>query len=70
VRFFPDVNFSPWVSFGGGLGHFQASNQLLFFGKNAGNRGQTTGVLQGGAGLDVRFPLPAYAAVENPRGSS
>jgi len=56
VRFFPDVNFSPWVSFGGGLGHFQASDILLFFGKNAADRGETTGVLQGGAGLDVRFP--------------
>jgi hypothetical protein len=56
VRFFPDVNFSPWVSFGGGLGHFQASDILLFFGKNAGSRGETTGVLQGGVGLDVRFP--------------
>ena len=56
VRFFPDVDFSPWVSFGGGLGHFRASSNLLFFGKNAGNRGQTTGVLQGGVGLDVHIP--------------
>jgi hypothetical protein len=56
VRFFPDVDFSPWVSFGGGLGHFQASSNLLFFGKNTGNRGDTTGVLQGGVGLDVHIP--------------
>jgi hypothetical protein len=56
VRFFPDVNFSPWVSFGGGFGHFQASSNLLFFGKNTGARGETTGVLQGGVGLDVRIP--------------
>ena len=56
VRFFPDVNFSPWISFGGGLGHFQASSNLLFFGKNTGDRGQTTGVLQGGVGLDVHIP--------------
>lgn len=56
VRFFPDVNFSPWISFGGGLGHFQASSNLLFFGKNTGNRGETTGVVQGGVGLDVRVP--------------
>lgn len=56
VRFFPDVNFSPWISFGGGLGHFQTSSNLLFFGKNTGDRGQTTGVLQGGVGLDVHIP--------------
>ncbi|MGH9516086.1 MAG: hypothetical protein ACRD3P_10470 [Terriglobales bacterium] len=56
VRFFPDVNLSPWVSFGGGPGHFQATSNLLFFGKNSGNRGEATGVLQGGVGLDVRIP--------------
>lgn len=56
LRFFPDVAVSPWVSFGGGLGHFQASSNLLFFGKNTGGRGSTTGVLQGGVGLDVRVP--------------
>lgn len=56
VRFFPSVNVSPWISFGGGLGHFQASSSLLFFGKNNGNRGETTGVVQGGVGLDVHIP--------------
>ncbi|HEX3106564.1 MAG TPA: hypothetical protein VHQ22_19150 [Terriglobales bacterium] len=56
VRLFPNVDVSPWISFGGGLGHFQASSDLLFFGKNTGNRGETTGVLQGGVGLDVRIP--------------
>lgn len=56
VRFFPDVDFSPWVSFGGGLGYFHTSSDLLFFGKNTGNRGETTGVLQGGVGLDVHIP--------------
>ena len=38
------------------MGHFQASSNLLFFGKNTGNRGETTGVLQGGVGLDVHIP--------------
>jgi hypothetical protein len=56
VRFFPNVNVSPWISFGGGLGHFHASSSLLFFGKNNGNRGETTGVVQGGVGLDVHIP--------------
>lgn len=56
VRFFPEVDVSPWISFGGGVGHFQASSNLLFFGKNTGNRGETTGVLQGAVGLDVHIP--------------
>jgi hypothetical protein len=59
VRFFPDVNVSPWISFGGGLGHFQASSNLLFDGKNSGNRGETSGVVQGGVGLDVHIPCVA-----------
>ncbi len=58
VRFFPGVNVSPWISFGGGLGHFQASSNLLFFGKNDGNRGEITGVVHGGVGLDVHIPGP------------
>jgi hypothetical protein len=60
LRLFPEVAFSPWVSFGGGLGHFQASSNLVFAGKNTGNRGQTTGVLQGGVGLDVRMPWDRF----------
>jgi hypothetical protein len=58
VRFFPGVIVSPWISFGGGLGHFQASSNLLFFGKNDGNRGEITGVVHGGVGLDVHIPGP------------
>jgi opacity protein-like surface antigen len=58
LRLFPEVAFSPWVSFGGGLGHFQASSSLVFGGNNTGNRGETTGVLQGGVGLDVHIPGP------------
>jgi hypothetical protein len=60
LRLFPEVAFSPWVSFGGGLGHFQASSNLVFAGKNTGNRGQTTGILQGGVGLDVRMPWDRF----------
>jgi hypothetical protein len=60
LRLFPEVAVSPWVSFGGGLGHFQASSNLVFAGKNTGNRGATTGVLQGGVGLDVRMPWGVF----------
>ena len=59
-RLFPQTAISPWISLGGGLGHFQASNNLLFFGKNTNSRGETTGVLQGGLGMDVGIPADRF----------
>ncbi len=56
VTLIPDLAVSPWVSFGGGVGHFEASKNLVFGGTNPGPRGKTTGVLQGGVGFDVRLP--------------
>jgi len=56
VNLIPDLAISPWVSFGGGIGHFVASKDLVFFGTNPGHRVKTTGVLQGGVGFDVRLP--------------
>lgn len=61
VRFVPDVAFSPWFSFGGGFGYFHASSNLIYFGANTGDRSKTTGVLQFGAGIDVRIPCRALA---------
>jgi hypothetical protein len=52
----PALAISPWVSFGGGVGHFWASKDLVFFGTNTGHRIKTTGVLEGGVGIDVRMP--------------
>jgi hypothetical protein len=46
---------SPWVSVGGGFGHFSPSSELLFGGNNTGKTGTTTGVFQVGGGLDVRL---------------
>ena len=57
LNLIPDMAISPWVSFGGGVGHFAASKDLVFFGPNTGNRIKTTGVLQGGVGMDVRLPI-------------
>jgi hypothetical protein len=51
----PDLAVSPWVSFGGGFGHFSESSTLEFGGPNPGKTGTTTGVLQAGLGLDVRL---------------
>jgi hypothetical protein len=56
VNLIPTLAVSPWVSFGGGIGHFVASKSLVFFGTNNGHRIETTGVLQGGVGIDVRLP--------------
>jgi len=54
VRFLEGMAFEPWVSFGGGVGHFVASKDLIFSGgANTGHRIKTTGVLNGGVGFDV-----------------
>ena len=53
VRFFEGMAFQPWVSFGGGIGHFVASKDMVFYGPNTGHRIKTTGVLDGAIGLDV-----------------
>jgi hypothetical protein len=55
VNLFPLTAVSPWASFGGGFGHFSESSTLEFGGSNPGKTGTTTGVLQGGLGLDVRM---------------
>jgi len=52
---FSEQAVSPWVSFGGGFGHFNESSTLQFGGPNPGKTGTSTGVLQGGVGLDVRI---------------
>jgi len=54
VNLFPGTAVSPWVSFGGGFGHFSEGNKLYYGGSNPG-KSSTTGVIEGGIGLDVRF---------------
>jgi hypothetical protein len=56
VNLIPNLAISPWISFGGGFGIFHASNELLYFGTNMGDKTKVTGVLQGGVGFDVRVP--------------
>jgi hypothetical protein len=55
VNLFPQAAFSPWASFGGGVGHFSEGSTLEFGGSNPGKTGTTTGVLQAGLGLDVKI---------------
>ena len=53
INLFPTTAVSPWISLGGGFGHMGQPGQLLYGGINPG-KGTTSGVLQGGLGLDVK----------------
>ncbi len=53
LNLFPATKVSPWVSFGGGFAQFSENNNLIYGGVNPG-KSSTSGVVQGGAGLDVR----------------
>ena len=55
LNVFSQQGVSPWVSVGGGFGHFGESSTLLFGGTNTGTKGTNTGVFQAGAGLDVNI---------------
>lgn len=55
VNLFPEVAFSPWVSFGGGFTHMSESSKTVFGLPNLGSTGSTSGVLQAGAGFDVKL---------------
>jgi hypothetical protein len=50
---FAGTAVSPWVSVGGGIGHFGPSDNLEFGGTSPA-KGKLTGVFQTGFGLDVR----------------
>ena len=52
---FSGQGVSPWVSVGGGFGHFGESSSLLFGGNNPGKTGTNTGIFQVGFGLDVKI---------------
>lgn len=54
LNLFPTTAVSPWVSLGGGFAHFTESNTLVYGGTNPG-KSTTSGVLQGGVGLDVKL---------------
>ena len=53
ANLFPETRVSPWLSFGGGFGHFSENKNLIYGGQNPGGS-STSGVLQGGFGLDAR----------------
>jgi len=51
----PQMAISPWVSIGGGYGHFSYNSSLEFFGSNPGPGSSNTGVFQIGTGFDVKI---------------
>jgi hypothetical protein len=54
LNLFPATAVSPWVSFGGGFAHFSEDSQLIYQGGPNPGTSTTSGVIQGGVGLDVR----------------
>jgi hypothetical protein len=55
ANLFPGSGISPWVSAGGGVGHFSENSTLEFGGVNPGKTGTTTGIFQMGVGIDVKL---------------
>jgi hypothetical protein len=53
ANLFPETAVSLWVSVGGGFAHFSENKDLNYYGTNPGNS-TTSGVLQGGVGLDLK----------------
>jgi hypothetical protein len=53
LNIFSGQSVTPWVSVGGGYGHFRAASTLSFSGANPGSTSTNTGVVQFGIGLDV-----------------
>jgi len=54
LNLFPTTAVSPWVSLGGGFGRFTQGKNLVYGGTNPG-KSTTSGVLEGGVGLDVKL---------------
>jgi hypothetical protein len=60
ANLFPTTAVSPWVSFGGGFGRISENSTLLYGGGKNPTSGSTSGVIQGGVGLDVKFSRRFY----------
>ena len=60
VNLIPDFGVSPWISFGGGLAHYVASKDLVFFGTNTGHRVDNSGALEAGIGFDAKIPGESF----------
>jgi len=63
VNLFPTTAVSPWGSIGGGFGHIFQSGTFLYGAPNTG-KNTTSGVVQYGAGLDVKLIKRLVARLE------
>jgi hypothetical protein len=54
ANLFPTTAVSPWVSFGAGFGHFSENKNLIYSGGANPGKSTTSGVIEGGFGLDVK----------------
>jgi len=54
LNLFPETAFSPWISLGGGFAYNGSESKTLYLSGNNPGSSSTSGVLQGGFGLDVR----------------
>src|ERR1700686_1579587 len=61
ANLFSGQGVSPWVSVGGGYGHFREASTLTFNAPNPGSTSVNTGVVQFGVGLDV-WPWERWGA--------
>jgi len=58
VNFAPQRTFSPWLSFGGGVGWYQQANRLISGApRTLGERNTVRGTLQWGGGMDIATPV-------------
>jgi hypothetical protein len=53
LSLFPTTAVSPWISLGAGFGHISQGSNLIYGGANPG-KSTTSGVVEGGVGLDVK----------------
>jgi hypothetical protein len=60
VNLLPSGSVSPWISVGGGVGHFALDSRLESGQPNPNKSGTTTGAFQLGIGLDVRVIHSVY----------
>ncbi|MFZ0864832.1 MAG: hypothetical protein WCA27_17965 [Candidatus Sulfotelmatobacter sp.] len=53
MNLFPTTAVSPWISLGAGFGHIGQGSTLIYGGSNPG-KSTTSGVVEGGFGVDVK----------------
>jgi opacity protein-like surface antigen len=55
LKFFLGHAFQPWISGGGGYGHFHLDNTLVSGTANPGSTNKNSGIFEAGAGIDTKI---------------